>query len=221
MQAKILRIQQVYSDLKIFTIEPQKVFKHKAGQYLMVFAQGYEPRPYSIASAPNDDNTIELHIRAYGGLSSFLCDTLNEGDMIDIEGPLGSCTYKAQCKKLILALAGGTGLAPMKAIIEKALSTKRDNPVYLYHGAKDKDQLYLNNTLTQWAQDDPRLVYRPVVSHTQDSDIPYGFLNEHIAQDFESLKDVRCYMSGPPEMLASLRDLVLEKKIDEKRIHFD
>ena len=223
MQATILDLEDVTTDLCVVYLRPEKSFSYKAGQYLNLTVNGYEPRPYSIANAPRDDGQIELHIRRGGQISTYICDQVQCGDIVEIEGAFGQCTYKAQCKKPIIALAGGTGLAQVKALVEKALSTNRENPVYLYHGAKEQTDLYLDTVLRQLSKQDPRLIYRPVISSQMKEDDPlkYVFIGDHIAQDFDDLKNFRSYMCGNPEMIGALNKILLAKGIDANRIHSD
>ncbi|MGB1077800.1 MAG: FAD-binding oxidoreductase, partial [Bdellovibrionales bacterium] len=157
MKITIQNIQDIAPDLRILHAAPEKKLAYKAGQYINIIAPDFEPRSYSIANAPQEDNIIELHIRRKGKLSIHLCDTLKVGDHLTIEGPFGNNTYKAQCKKPILALAGGSGLTQIKALVEKALSTNRQTPVHLYHGARDLSGLYRDDYFKKLMKKDPRL----------------------------------------------------------------
>ncbi len=223
MQATISNIQDIASDLRIIFLNPEKKFKFKAGQYLKLSVNNLDKRPYSIANAPSDDNVIELHIRKNGQISTYLCEHTNINDEITIEGPFGECTYKAQCKKPMIAVAAGTGLAQIKPLVEKSLSTNRENPVYLYHGATDTKGLYLDTHFKNLSQKDKRLIYRPIVSEqpSDNNETKYNFLIDHIKNDFDNLKSFRAYMSGNPEIINSLKDTLLAKDIDPNRIHSD
>lgn len=223
MDAIITHIDDIKPDLRIVTITPAKPFKFKAGQYCTITSGDIENRPYSIACAPRDDNMIELHVRHFGAMGTHLCTNINVGDTITIDGGFGACTYKAQCKKPMLAVAGGTGLAPIKALIEKALITSRENPVYLYHGAYGDDALYFDTQLKSWADNDPRLMYRPLISHNDpDTDpVKYGFMVNALTNDFDDLKSFRAYIGGAPDMVAQIKQCILDKNIDPKRIHHD
>ncbi|MBL4588494.1 MAG: hypothetical protein JKY11_00245 [Alphaproteobacteria bacterium] len=219
----VQEIEDVTSDLRILYIKLEQTFTFKAGQYINVHQNGYDERSYSIANTPLDSNIIELHIRRGENLSAYLCNKIISGSSIAISGPFGNCTYKAQCKKPILALAGGAGLAQIKSIVEKALKTNRTNPVYLYHGAQEVSGLYKDNYFKQLAKQDNRLIYHPIISQEkpENETIKYGFLMDHVKQDFDSLKDFRTYMCGTPEMVIALEKILIEKGIDPKRIHAD
>ncbi len=221
--AQVQDIQDVTPDLRILSIQPNKKLAFKAGQYITIVQKGFEDRSYSIANTPREDNKIELHIRRGGALSTYLCDALKTEDSLILKGPEGTCTYKFQCKKPVLALAGGTGLAQIKSIVEQALQTNRDTPVYLYHGARTSTGLYQESYFNSLAHKDERLIYTPVISdeHPDKYGIRYGFLMDHIEKDFTCLKNFRAYMCGVPEMVGALEKTLIAKNIDPKRIHAD
>src|SRR6201999_1603069 len=90
------------------------------------------------------DNTIDFHVRAVGAgwVSSALVRRLKPGDMVRIASPMGSMTLDRKSTKGILCIGGGTGLAPIKALIEELTRYNRTRWVHLFFGAKTRDDLY-------------------------------------------------------------------------------
>ena len=222
MRATITKINDLTSDLRIVYITPESPFLFKAGQYCMVSIDGLE-RPYSIACAPQENNVIELHVRNVGQMGQALCTNVKIGDTIEINGGFGTCTYKAQCKKPMLAIAGGTGLAPMKALVEKALSTNRENPIYLYHAGYGDNGVYFDTQLKAMTLIDSRLIYTPIISHNDPNTdtVKYGFVLDALKENHGDLKDCRAYVSGAPDMVKLVKKCLLNKNIDAGRLHYD
>jgi len=75
--------------------------------------------------------------------------------------------------------------------------------------------------LKDLAKQDPRLIYRPILSEEKATTIPYGFISDYIEQDFGSLKNFRAYLCGNPEMIASFKQVLLAKDLDPNRLHYD
>ncbi|MCA9402083.1 MAG: oxidoreductase, partial [Candidatus Omnitrophica bacterium] len=102
--------------------EGDTVPAHQPGQYALLEFPGFSPRPYSIANVPNG-HLLEFHIRiSHSGASAYANKTLKIDDVITIYGFGGNCLFDSDCRSPILLVAGGTGLAPMMAIAETALS---------------------------------------------------------------------------------------------------
>ena len=118
-RCRVAEIEAVTDDIRILRIvaTDTSLFDWRAGQYASFKIDGFEARDYSIANAPGED-FIELHIRrsGAGGFSDFICDDLKQNDPIDIKGAFGGAYFRENHKGPLLAVAGGTGLAPMKAI---------------------------------------------------------------------------------------------------------
>lgn len=209
----------------ILTFETTKPVSYSAGQAFYINLDNEEARPYSIANAPiNGKNTIlEFHIGKGHGLSRVLIQDMKVGFSVEIAGPCGDLKFKSTCKKTILAIAGGTGLAQMKAICEVALSTDHENPVYLFHGARDEKGLYIHDHFKKLSKTDSRFHYVGATSEdkSSDSSIEHGFISDIAANKFDGLSGYRAYICGPEAMVVHSHTRLLEKGIDEKRLHIE
>src|SRR3546814_21026011 len=109
---------------------------------------------------------IELHVRhvAGGGFTSRVSDQLQVGERLRIEGPLGTFVPREDSERPMIFMAGGTGFAPVKAVLEHfiALGTRRS--IQLYWGARSEADLYLRTLAEQWARELPNLPFHAVVS---------------------------------------------------------
>ena len=120
--------------LKILSGGP---FDFSPGQYASVSFDGLPPRDYSMAGQPGDD-LLEFHIRLIpnGAVTPFVQERLAPGDRVKVSGPLGTAHLRPKHAGPIIALAGGSGLAPIKSIVESALARGMGQGIYLYFGVR-------------------------------------------------------------------------------------
>jgi len=122
----------------------------------------------------------------------------------------------------LLLVGGGTGYAPMKAILRHVLETGIDRPVTLYWGARSRADLYDDAWLAELAKREPRFRYRrALLSMGEGDDAFEGAVHEAVVAGQEALPDADIYAAGPPEMIAALRDALPRHGADPARIVFD
>lgn len=196
--------------------------EYHAGQYAMLTFDGFPPRPYSIGNAPGS-NHLEFHIRDTGnGASHYACDVLKIGDSVEVTAPFGSCLYVPDCSRPLVAVAGGSGLAGMKAIIEEALlDPRRTAPVSLYCGARALKDLYLDDAFRTLEETEPRFHYHPVLSEEQRDGFSHGLVTTVLAQELADLSGYRLYGAGPVEMLRHFEREALAHGAVAEYLHTD
>jgi CDP-4-dehydro-6-deoxyglucose reductase len=200
-------------------------FRWLAGQYLDIMLDDGKRRPFSIACGPRPDGGIELHVRhvAGGGFTSFVHDTLEAGDRLSIEGPQGTFVPREDSERPMIFMAGGTGFAPVKAIVEHflALGTRREMDIYW--GARVSGDLYLRELAKGWATR-AHVRFHPVVSEAAEAapaSLRAGLVHEAVLEDHPDLSEVEIYMSGPPPMIAAGRECFIAAGLPETRLYFD
>ncbi len=196
------------------------------GHYLDILLKTGERRSFSIANTPHDDALLQLHIRLVKGgqFTEHVFNTMKEKDILRIEGPLGSFYLREDSPKPILFIAGGTGFAPIHAIIAHALYHHHDRQMHLYWGARTRADLYLNRIPETWAHETPNLHYVPVLSEACDTDKwqgRSGLVTEAIASDFPDLSGYQVYACGAPGMIDAARALCLAHGLPEEEFFAD
>jgi CDP-4-dehydro-6-deoxyglucose reductase len=190
-------------------------FQFLAGQYLEFLLKDGQRRAYSIATAPEQEGPLELHIRHMpGGLfTDFIFGAtsppLKEKDILRFEGPLGSFFLREDSKKPIIFVAAGTGFAPIKSIIEQMQAKKIQRSIHLYWGGRRPSDLYLDQLCRAWAGDIPNFKYIPVISDALAEDAwqgRTGFVHQAVMADHPKLKDFQVYACGSPVMVNAARD---------------
>ncbi|WP_130619221.1 2Fe-2S iron-sulfur cluster-binding protein [Dyella amyloliquefaciens] len=196
------------------------------GQYLDVLLDEGRRRPFSIANHPEADGIIELHVRhvAGGGFTSWVADTLKLGDKLRIEGPLGTFVPREDSERPMIFMAGGTGFAPVKAIVEHFISLGTRRPMRVYWGARSAADLYLRGLAESWASKAHDLVFQAVISETEEAashGTRVGLVHEAVLEDQPDLAGYDVYMSGPPAMINAGRKLFVDANLPEDRLYYD
>lgn len=162
----VAAIDQLSDTVLRLRLIPESTFSYRAGQFLNLVTPDGLVRSYSIASLPDSDPFLELHIRLIpdGRMSGYLQTHVAVGDALEIQGPAGSCTYAGIDPDDSLVLAGtGTGLAPLWGVLRDALSQGHRGPIALYHGALTPSGLYLADELRRLQERHGNFSYRPCV----------------------------------------------------------
>jgi CDP-4-dehydro-6-deoxyglucose reductase len=202
----------------------ERPLRRLPGQYLDVVLDDGRHRPFSIANAPQADGTIELHVRhvAGGGFTSHVASTLAVGDTLRIDGPLGTFVPREDSERPMLLMAGGTGFAPIKAIVEHFLALRTRRDMQLYWGARDAQDLYLRELAASWAQAMPNLHFHPVVASAEgDAGLRHGLVHAAVLEDWPDLSAWDIYMSGPPAMVDTARVAFAAAGAAHSHVYFD
>ncbi|MGE0235958.1 FAD-binding oxidoreductase [Methylocystis sp.] len=149
-------------------------FAYRPGQFVELSVGDDLKRHYSLASHPEEDSFLEMHIRLHqdGRMSRHLADKLRAGDKVHVAGPSGSCFYEGVHEDQPMLLIGaGTGLARLYGVLRDALRKGHRGPITLYHGARSRKGLYLSEELQALSNLRDNVDYRPCAL---DPSAPHG-----------------------------------------------
>jgi CDP-4-dehydro-6-deoxyglucose reductase len=197
-----------------------------AGQYLDVLLAGGQRRSYSVANAPHAGSQFELHVRHVpGGLfSAAVFDSLREGALLKIEGPLGRFLYQTAPEPAIF-IAGGTGFAPIKALLSQALAEDSARALHLYWGAREAAGIYQAALLREWAGQHARLSVHTVLSGLSGAQASgahrSGWVHEAVLEDHPQLESFAIYAAGPPGMIAAIARDFPARGAQASRLYLD
>ncbi|VAW75651.1 2-polyprenylphenol hydroxylase and related flavodoxin oxidoreductases / CDP-6-deoxy-delta-3,4-glucoseen reductase-like [hydrothermal vent metagenome] len=177
-----------------------------AGQYIEFILKDGRRRAFSIANAPHQDDYLELHIRHVpgGSFTGHVFDEMKDRALLRIEGPLGSFFLREDSQRPILMMAGGTGIAPLKGMIDHAQYIGLDRPMHLFWGVRALRDLYLNDEPGRWVETSSEFNYTPVLSDPEPSDQwqgKTGLVMDALLEAYPNIGDYDIYMSGPPVMI--------------------
>jgi len=169
--ARVESLDWLSASVRRVRLRPLAPFVYRPGQFVGLIAEDGLIRSYSIASTPDQAPLVELHVRVIPGgrMSSRLATTTAVGDVLTLSGPSGACCYEGVETDQPLVLAGtGSGLAPLWAVLNDALSRGHRGTIDLYHGASSRQGLYLVDELEALQRDHPGVSYRPLVREPAD-----------------------------------------------------
>lgn len=213
-------------DVLELRLQTEQPFAYRAGQYLTVWDSQQTARSYSLASVPDLERDLCLHVRQIEGgrMSAWLHDSVKIGDSLEIQGPAGECFYLAgQPKQDLLLVGTGTGLAPLVGIARDALQQGHDGDIHLIHGAITTAGLYLHEQLLQMAREFSNFhYYASVLKLAQASEhIRLGNVIDVVQQVAPQPIDWKVYLCGDPELVNGLKKKVFLSGASMRNIYAD
>ncbi|HZM36590.1 MAG TPA: 2Fe-2S iron-sulfur cluster-binding protein [Burkholderiales bacterium] len=207
--ATVERLEPLAPDVMrvILKIEDKARLAFYAGQYINVLLEDGARRSFSFATAPQGaTDRIELHIRriAGGRFTTHVFEGMRPGERLRFEGPLGSFFLREDSDKPIIFVAGSTGFAPVKSMIEYAFSQGRKRRMLLYWGARSLKDLYLAELPEKWQRENASFTFVPVLSAPEPGDLwsgRTGLVHEAILADFPDLGGYQVYACGSAAMV--------------------
>lgn len=231
--ATISGTRQLTHDILELNLKLDEALEYTAGQYIDIelpSAIGEGTRSYSFAASPSarkDATEISFHVRKVpnGAFTEWLHAEDRTGTKLNISGPYGDF-YLRPGSAPILAIAGGSGMAPLKALLEQARAEGVTRDVIYLFGARSQADLYCleeMHALTKgWLA---HFQFEPVLNEEpEDSDWKgrRGFVTDHIAEMTGGrLTKHHAYMCGPPPMIDAAEATLTAAGISPHDIHFD
>jgi NAD(P)H-flavin reductase/hemoglobin-like flavoprotein len=222
--AEVLYHERRSQDIAVITCRPLQPLEYRAGQYVSLECK-YQPRlwrVYSVANAPRKDGSLDFHVRALGAgwVSSALVRKVRPGDMLRLAAPMGSMVLDRRSTRDIVCVAGGTGLAPIKALIEELTKSNRTRWVHVFFGARDRDNLYDLACLHRLAARYPWLSVVAACSDDPEYQGETGNIADVVAR-YGPWDDHDFFVSGSPSMVRSTLRALAEMAVPSIRIKYD
>jgi ferredoxin-NAD(P)+ reductase (naphthalene dioxygenase ferredoxin-specific) len=166
---------------------------------------------------------LEFHVRRSAGAttSAYVAEKLKVGDPVHVEGPFGASHLRESHRGPIIAVAGGSGMAPMKSIVERALAIGMPQHIYFYFGVRTERDLYLHEHFAELAKKHPTLHFIPVLSEGDGMDRRCGLVHEAVAADWDEFDGCKAYLAGPPVMVEAATRLFERRDMRRIDIHAD
>jgi ferredoxin-NADP reductase len=220
VQAATPRARTVQLDLQGGTVP------YLAGQAVLVATQGAPVRrPYSIAASPEDaqrDGWLELLVGVDAAGSAGPHLTLEPGAPVDVEGPLGSFTVPPNPdERCFVFIAGGTGIAPLRAMLHHALAIPH-REVGVFYSARTPDEFAYQDELHALA-DAGRIDLRQTVTRTVGDDWrgARGRIDRAELQRLIHDPETLCFICGPPSLVEEMPKLLAELGVERRRIRME
>jgi NAD(P)H-flavin reductase/ferredoxin len=205
--ARVVKLERMAPSVMRVLLEPAGGPVHYyPGQYLNILLEDGERRAFSFATAPHVGGPIELHIRLIPGgrFTTHVFNTMKVGEELRFEGPLGTFFLREDGDKPMIFVAGATGFAPVKAMLEHAFHRGIRRRMILYWGVRRPEELYLKDLAERWAAEHPNFTFVPVISEPRPEDRwtgRTGLVHEAILADFPDLSGYQVYACGSTAMV--------------------
>ena len=228
LPCRVEKVEKPAPDVAVLYLKlpAQERMQYLAGQYIDILLKDGKRRSFSMANAPHRDQYVELHIRHVpdGQFTSFVFNAMRDRAILRFEGPLGSFFLREDSSKPILFVAGGTGFAPIKAVLEHAIFTHVDREMVLYWGCRSLADLYMPELPAQWAREYPNFTFIPVLSEAKAEDNwsgRKGFVNQAVLDDFQNLAGYQIYACGAPQMIDACKATFTARGLPEDEFFAD
>lgn len=223
VKATVEAIEDLTHDIKRLLLRPAKPIDYSPGQYVQLQFTPEHARPYSMAGL-SSDGLFEFHVRLVpdGRVTGYIARELKFGQAVKVSGPLGSAYLRRKHEGPMLCVAGGTGLAPILAILRGAVAEGMANPIHLYFGVRSPRDIYGLAWLQALQRVHPALTVHVVVTSGGDPATQRcGLVTDAIAQDLGDLSGWRAYLCGSPPMVEAATVVVRRKGLPAEHIYAD
>lgn len=228
LPVRVIGIEAVAHDVTVLRLKlpAAERLQFLAGQYIDMLLRDGRRRSFSLANPPHDDERLELHVRQVPGgrFSDRLLADMREKALLRFEGPHGTFFLREDSDKPIILMAGGTGFAPIKSIVEHAIGAGVARPMHLFWGVRAKRDLYMDTLARGWAEEYANFDYTPVLSDPDPADEwsgETGFVHEAVLRAYPDLSGHQAYMSGPPPMIEAGRKAFRTAGLPRDELFFD
>lgn len=203
----------------------------QAGQYVQLNSKPYGKvrqsvsRAYSISSAPDTKDSLQLIIRLVpeGICTTWVHQHLNVGDEVELTGPYGDF-YIRDTDADIIFVAGGSGKAPIKSMLEHLKITGCERQMTYYFGARTVKDLYLTEEMEAFEKVFPDFRYEPILSHSEPGDGwtgKTGFVMPYFKERLRDPMRTEAYLCGSPGMINAVTKSLKELGVPDANIYFD
>ncbi|MBR9653424.1 FAD-binding oxidoreductase [Thalassovita aquimarina] len=224
LDAQVTALSDLTHDIKLLRLGLEDAtLQFLPGQYVQLTLQDGTTRDYSLANMPGTSEP-EFHIRRVpgGDFSETVHQTLAIGDKLRLKGPFGSAHLRTERTGPIIAIAGGSGLAPVKSIVDSALNLGMKQPIHVYFGGRETRDLYLLDHFRNLQRRHANLTFTPVLSgELQEASCRTGLVTDAVKQDFSDLAGWTAYAAGPPAMIEAAFSELTGANLAREHIYAD
>ena len=206
MPCRVEKMEKAVDDVMVLTLKlpANEHLRFLAGQYISILLKDQKPRSFSLASPPHENGYLTLHIRRIpGGLfTEHVFTEMKVRDILRFKGPLGTFFLREDSNKPAIFVAGGTGFAPVKSMIEHALHIGLKRPMHFYWGGRKLADLYMLETARRWER--RGIKFTPVLSAPLPGDRWQGRVGQAyqaVLEDYSDLSGYEVYACGAPMMV--------------------
>jgi NAD(P)H-flavin reductase/quinol-cytochrome oxidoreductase complex cytochrome b subunit len=221
--ARIERLDRIAHDVMLVALRlvGGKKIAYEAGQYINIILPDGDRRAYSFTMPSGETDLVELHVRRMPGgkATTLLFEHTKVGDLARFEGPIGAFILREPSERPLIFVAGATGFAPVKSLLEQAFRMGITRPLYFYWGVRKRRDLYFAELPERWQREHPNFKFVPVLSEPGPDDEwsgRTGFVHEAILADFPDLSGFAIYACGSVKMVEAAKPAFVAQGLGEE-----
>ena len=225
-ETRVKSFKKITQDIYVINLEYINLknnFEFYAGQYAELTFNNLAKKHFSMANSP-ETKDLEFHVKVLnnGETSEYIKNKLKINEKVKVKGPYGNAFLRTTHRGPIIALAGGTGLAPILSIIKSSIKNKLKQPIKIYYGAQTEKDLYFKDILKEIALKNKNIEFNSVVNvGKNNSDTRIGKVTDAVIEDIEDFDGYKAYLAGPPKMIEAAEKLFLSLGIRKIDMHSD
>jgi NAD(P)H-flavin reductase len=227
-RARVVRMERAAPEVMLLwlKLEDAPSLEYHAGQYIKIILEDGARRSFSFATAPGTSDLIELHVRRMPGgrFTSHVFESMKVGDGLRFEGPFGAFVLHEQSHRPIIFVAGATGFAPVKSMLEEAFRRNMRRPMVLYWGVRTRADLYMAELPERWQREHASFSFVPVLSEPRPEDNwtgRTGLVHQAILEDFPTLNGYEVYACGSMRMVEAAHPEFVARGLSEDACYSD
>jgi CDP-4-dehydro-6-deoxyglucose reductase/ferredoxin-NAD(P)+ reductase (naphthalene dioxygenase ferredoxin-specific) len=223
LACRVRAIERATHDIVILrlAIESGGPMEYEPGQYARVTFPGLPARDFSMAT-PHRPDELEFHLRCVPGgvVSGYVAERAQLGDVVRVSGPFGTAYLRERHAGPVILAGGGTGLAPVLAMLDALVASGVERRIDVYVGARAERDLYAHDRLAA-AERAGVTVHRVLSEPDAVSPHRTGFLADALRADALDLAGVKVYLAGPPVMVDTCIAALESRGVARRDMHAD
>ena len=220
ISAKVKKVDKLPNDVLILNLKTPRTqrLRFLAGQKVLLSRADLPPLEIPIASCPCDDMNIQFHIQKdnTNPFINYISEELNNSDSIHIEGPMGSFVLDENSNKPVIFIAFDTGFAPIKSLVEHAVTLEHAEYIHLYWIHSD-EKPYMHNQCRAWEDALDNFKYQQQQVDLSDAKKLNGCL-DLLINEYPDLSDKNIYICGAEKMARKTQQVLLDHHADKESI---
>lgn len=223
ISAKVKKVSQLDNNLLLLHLKTPRTnrLRFLAGQNAVLRVDGIESEEnFAIASCPCDDMNIQFHIKRdeNSKLVSHMFDNLANNDSIEIEGPTGHFVLKENSVRPVLFIAFNEGFAPIKSLIEHAMTLDNAEYIHLFWMVTDNNTHYMHNQCRAWTDALDNFRYTPLTIKSGENEELLKDRFEQVTQTYPKLSEFDIYIDGDESLINKTTQFLKGVGINETQI---
>jgi len=228
LPCRVVKMEKLANDVMCLHLKlPQgQDLSYLAGQYIDIILRNGKRRSFSLATRTQPGEDLQIHVRHVpeGQFTGQVFNNMKEKDLLRLQGPLGTFFLRQESERPVIMMAGGTGFAPIKSILEQAFNDGAERPLHLFWGARAAHDLYMHELAERWSHEYANLTYTPVLSEPLDEDNwsgETGWVHDSVVAHYPDLSTYEVYASGPPPMIEAGKIAFAAHALDSENLYYD